>query len=84
MYDLNQREKIVVTRSEADLDRAASQAYKSALSIFGVDEYGHFTNVENAHRSSCVLIVRFLSYDIEGTMVGINHCYVFEAYVTKG
>ncbi len=80
-YSLGQKVRILVTRKEANFDRACDEAYRQAIGAFEVDESGHIINVEGAERSDHGMFVEFDSYQVSGSMVGIVHYYSFEAWV---
>ena len=82
-YRLNERVSLFITRKdEADFDRACESAYKQAIQAhFEVDDCGHIINVEGADRSEHAVYVDFKSYQVQGSMAGIVHWYVFEAWV---
>jgi len=70
-----------VDRRDANFDKACDSAYLYSISKFGCDESGHLNNVPHSERSRCSIIVKFISYTISGSMVGIHHIYNFEAWV---
>lgn len=79
-YKLRQRKEFSVIRYyEPNFDKACEAAYRDALMIFGVDDDGHFTNVENSARSTDTLIIEFKSY----RQVGSDYIYLFDAWVQR-
>jgi hypothetical protein len=72
-------EEIVVTRREANFDRACDEAYCQAVAYFGIDEDGHSDRVKDWERSDCWLEVEFSKY----TRVGQDHCYKFLLHAEK-
>lgn len=83
MYKINEVVDIVVTGQESNFDRACDAAYNIALSMFGIDDYGHSNNVEGFQRSTDVIVVEFKSYKCVGSMVGHEHQYMFKAWVER-
>jgi hypothetical protein len=82
-YKLNETISFNVIRSEGNIDRASDQAIKIARDLFGVDECGHFDNVEGASRSDSTIEIRLTDYWILGGMRGWDHVYQFEAMVNN-
>jgi hypothetical protein len=76
-------EPIVVSRREAHFDRACDEAYRMAVSLFSIDDYGHSRRVAGWERSACSIRVTFQSYECSGSMGGIEHTYQFKAEAVK-
>ena len=74
--------RILIIRSDANFDRACDAAMQEALSDFGVDEDGHFNNVQEAERSTHSIEIEFKEYKMSGSMSGWSHQYEFVAWVT--
>jgi hypothetical protein len=80
-YSIGEKVEATVIRNETNFDKACDSAYRLAISIFGIDEFGHFNNVKNANRNSAYLAVTFKSYKHTGSMSGQEMVYTFEAVV---
>lgn len=76
-------EKIVITRREANFDRACDEAYQRAVAMLGIDEDGHANRVKGWERSSCCIRVVFEKYEHIGSMVGHEHNYYFRGEAVK-
>ena len=74
-------EKIVITRSETNFDKACESAYSYAIIRFKIDEDGHGPNFV---RSTDKICVKFKSYEHTGCMVGQNFIYTFDAWIDRG
>lgn len=83
IYQAGQREQLLITRDEANFDRASDAAYELALMRFGSDDGGHLTNVIDSERSTDAVMVEFVYYRRSGGMSGQSHMYVFEAWVER-
>ena len=79
MIEIGERINISINRREAHFDRACDAAYCSAVSMFGVDDYGHSNKVIGWSRSDCSIVTEFEKY----TRIDDNHIYKFIAYVEK-
>jgi hypothetical protein len=84
MTELNQRIEIVVRRQEANFDCACDEAYKRALTIFDVNDDGRINGVSDSCQSSDTLYVVFIRHYHSGSIVGQEHVYLFEAFVSRG
>ena len=82
-YKLNEEVEIVVNREEAHFDQACDAATRGAVQRFGVNEYGHITNVEGAERCDSSIEMMFVDYHVSGGMGGWTHYYRFKAKVIK-
>jgi len=73
--------KIRVTRSgEPNFDRACEEAYRRAVSEFGIDEFGYPAD-KRFDRSSSSLEVQFVQYTHTGSMGGQELVYEFYAWM---
>lgn len=70
--------EIVITRVEANFDRACDSASRLSNDLFDIDDCGH-SSIEGWNRSSCYVELKFISYKANFGMTGGNHQYVFEA-----
>lgn len=84
MFRIGQIVEIVIDRTEPNFDKACEQAYKKACKIFGVDEDGHITNVENSARSTDSVVIDFKHFRCSGSMAGGECYYVFDTWVHRG
>ncbi len=75
-------EQIRVRRREPNFDRACDEAYRWAVSLFGIDEAGHAKDKRFDRSSSC-LKVQFKTYTHTGSMGGQEYLYEFEAWMEK-
>lgn len=82
-YQINQKIRIIISRKEANFDRASDEAYNQALTRFGVDEDGYIKNVVDSWRSTDSLIVKFEEYSRIGNMCGQDHVYSFSAWIER-
>ena len=72
-------EKITVTRSESNFDRACDLAYKMALIRFAIDEDGYSSKLPDWQRSDSWIEIKFVSYKCCGN----DHYYIFKAMARK-
>lgn len=79
MIKLNEKKDIYVIRDEANYDRACDSAWRTALHLFGINENGHSTDVEDWERSYCSLNIKFIQYSRSDS----THLYTFEAWAEK-
>lgn len=80
-FETNEKVEIQVALfTDPNFDKACERAYDRAISIFGVNEDGHFENVPKAHRSDCSLVVEFVRYRHIGGMGGHEFLYEFAAW----
>lgn len=70
---------ITITRFEANFDRACDEAYRLAVSMFGINEDGHSERIKDWERSRCWIQLDFVSYIRSGQ----EHCYTFFATPKK-
>lgn len=70
--------EIIITRVEANFDRACDAASRLSSDLFDIDDCGH-SSIEGWMRSSCWVEIKFISYEASFSMAGGNHRYVFEA-----
>lgn len=80
-FNVGQREQILVSRTEANFDRACDEACRGALSRFRFDGDGYALNVKGYDRSRHGLVVEFRSFRKHAGMGGQECVYVFEAWV---
>jgi hypothetical protein len=83
MYQINECVDIIVSREEANFDRACDTAYRHALSQFQVDQDGHIKAVKDSERCRDSIEVQFVSYVLSGGMSGVSHTYMFQAWVSR-
>lgn len=83
MYNIGEKIEFTIERRETNFDKACDSARISALSTFGVDEFGHINNVKDAHRSETYIEIIFKGYKQTCSMVGSDFIYTFEAVVLK-
>ena len=76
-------ERIIITDTRPDFDRACESAYMHAVSIWEIDDCGHSKKLPDFHRSSSSIHVKFVSYEQLGSMVGHSYTYVFETWMEK-
>jgi len=79
MLGIGDSTKILVTRSEANFDRACDNAYSQALMYFEIDEDGHSRRVRDWQRSRCWIEVHYVTY----RRIGGDHVYIFTAKTCK-
>lgn len=72
----------MVSREDANFDRACDNAWAAALSLFGVDTDGYFMAISPARRD-VILCVKFDSYRLCSSMGGPRHTYYFTAKVVS-
>ncbi len=80
---IKQREPIIITRYDSHFDRACESAAKLAPVIFGIDDCGHSSRVEDWERSSCSIMIEFLKMSFALGMTGAEYTYYFEAWAEK-
>lgn len=71
---------VLITRSEANFDRACDEAYRYAIVYFEIDESGYSTRIRDWERCDCWIEVEFVNYVRQGT----SHHYKFKAAAKKG
>lgn len=76
-------ETFMVTRTEANFDRACDSALKQALDLFEVEEDGYWHSIPGVDRPTCSVVVDFVKYRHVGTMMGSIHEYSFDARVEQ-
>jgi hypothetical protein len=79
-YLVGERVKVTVDAKKVGVDHACREAIRRALIMFGVDEDGHFENVE-VYRNAASVRVVFVGYSAVGGMSGWSHVYEFSAWV---
>lgn len=77
MYKIGDSELVVITRSEANFDRACDEAYKYALQCFGIDQDGHSKLINGWERSQCCIEIKFREY----LRMSNEHTYIFIATI---
>lgn len=82
-YIIGEKIDITVERQETNFDKACDSARRLALSIFGIDEFGHINNVKDASRSETYMEITFKGYKQTCSMSGGDIVYTFEAVVLK-
>lgn len=71
--------RVSVYRSEANFDRACSEANRYAINEFQIDECGHTDLIDDWERSDCHIRIKFSEYIREGE----GHIYLFDAFAVK-
>jgi len=77
---IGERIEILANLQYPGFSDASKHAKNMALARFGVDESGHFHNVD-IERSQASIHVKFVGYEAIGGMGGWQHVYTFEAWV---
>lgn len=87
MYNIDEAVPITVSSSSdavlGQFDCACSYAKQLARDMFGVTPEGHFDRVNDAERSTCSINIEFVGLVMSGGMMGWDHVYRFNAWVTK-
>lgn len=78
-YKLGDIRNVTVQRTEANFDRACDEAYRSFLSVFGIDDDGRSKWIKGWERSSCHIEMTFTNYKRTGS----QHLYDFVGYAVK-
>jgi len=78
-FQLFEKSVIVVSRSDANFDRACDAVFQIAAARFGLDEDGYLRNVIGYQRSTDSLHVEFLEY----RRIWHNHEYLFNSWVQR-
>lgn len=73
------KKEVIITRSEANFDKACELAYGRALYEFDIDHDGHSKSLKSWERSCCSIEVSFKNYI--GT--ANHHHYIFMASAIK-
>ena len=77
---VGERIEILVNLQYPSFSDASKFALRTAMVRFGVDEAGHFHNID-VERSQASIHVKFVGYEAIGGMGGWSHIYTFEAWV---
>lgn len=73
---------ILVTRSEANFDRACDEATRRLASVLEIDDCGHPAD-NRFDRQNCSITLKFVSFELHTGMGGSTYVYIFEASLTQ-
>lgn len=82
MKKITKVKKIYVDLSDGTrlLEKAAEQAMRRALFMWGIDDCGHSTKVKKWSRSRCAIRIEFVSMKMSGGMSGWSYQVEFKTW----